>query len=236
MRRQAGIEARGSCGHARSDGHCLFIMLIGQKRRAHRSISSASTRNTPAPFKLGAVTNTQDAEGEVLETAPGAAAHRGAVCARRFRVSSGPVPAAADVFRHQDRGVPLYKKPAKARRWNANPALSGDEFELTRFAPPELDFRVRCSKGTYCPSRWRTISARSSGCGAHLSALRRTAIDKFARRAGRSPCRDRGAAAVDWRKDCCDPRDVDAQFHAVEIRRNNSPGLDRSRCMTGRCI
>jgi tRNA pseudouridine55 synthase len=51
-------------------------------------------------------------------------------------------------------------------------------FELTRFAPPELDFRVRCSKGTYV----RTLAhdfGQKLGCGAHLSALRRTAIDKL---------------------------------------------------------
>jgi tRNA pseudouridine55 synthase len=52
------------------------------------------------------------------------------------------------------------------------------EWELTRFAPPQLDFRLRCSKGTYV----RTLAhdlGQKLGCGAHLAALRRTATDRF---------------------------------------------------------
>jgi tRNA pseudouridine55 synthase len=51
-------------------------------------------------------------------------------------------------------------------------------FDLTRFALPQLDFRLRSSKGTYV----RTIAhdlGQKLGCGAHLSALRRTATDRF---------------------------------------------------------
>jgi tRNA pseudouridine55 synthase len=51
-------------------------------------------------------------------------------------------------------------------------------WELTRFAPPELDFKVRSTKGTYV----RTLAhdlGQKLGCGAHLTALRRTATDKL---------------------------------------------------------
>jgi tRNA pseudouridine55 synthase len=51
-------------------------------------------------------------------------------------------------------------------------------FELTGLALPRFDFRVRCSKGTYV----RTLAhdlGHKLGCGGHLAALRRTAIDKF---------------------------------------------------------
>ena len=51
-------------------------------------------------------------------------------------------------------------------------------WEITRFALPRLDFRLRCTKGTYV----RTLAhdlGRKLGCGAHLAALRRTASDKF---------------------------------------------------------
>ena len=51
-------------------------------------------------------------------------------------------------------------------------------FDLLRFSLPHLDFRLRCTKGTYV----RTIAhdlGQKLGCGAHLSALRRTATDKF---------------------------------------------------------
>lgn len=52
------------------------------------------------------------------------------------------------------------------------------EFELTRIALPEVDFRVVCSKGTYIRSLAHDFGA-ALGAGAHLTALRRTKIGDF---------------------------------------------------------
>ena len=52
------------------------------------------------------------------------------------------------------------------------------EFEITRFALPEIDFRIVCSKGTYI----RSIAfdfGKALQSGAHLTALRRTKIGDF---------------------------------------------------------
>lgn len=46
-------------------------------------------------------------------------------------------------------------------------------FELTRIALPEVDFRIRCSKGTYIRSMAHDFG-QDLGTGAYLSALRRT--------------------------------------------------------------
>lgn len=52
------------------------------------------------------------------------------------------------------------------------------EFEITRIALPEIDFRVVCSKGTYIRSLAHDFG-KALGSGAHLSALRRTKIGDF---------------------------------------------------------
>ena len=52
------------------------------------------------------------------------------------------------------------------------------EFELTRIALPEIDFRVVCSKGTYIRSLAFDFGAALES-GAHLTALRRTKIGDF---------------------------------------------------------
>ena len=52
------------------------------------------------------------------------------------------------------------------------------EFELTRIALPEVDFRVRCSKGTYIRSLARDFGA-ALGCGAHLTRLVRSRIGEY---------------------------------------------------------
>lgn len=53
------------------------------------------------------------------------------------------------------------------------------EFELTRIALPEIDFRVVCSKGTYIRSLAYDFG-KALQSGAHLTALRRTKIGDFA--------------------------------------------------------
>lgn len=53
------------------------------------------------------------------------------------------------------------------------------EFELTRIALPEIDFRVVCSKGTYIRSLAFDFG-KALQSGAHLSALRRTKIGDYA--------------------------------------------------------
>src|SRR5690554_2843025 len=52
------------------------------------------------------------------------------------------------------------------------------DFEITRIALPEVDFRVVCSKGTYIRSL-ASDYGKALNNGAHLSALRRTRIGDF---------------------------------------------------------
>lgn len=52
------------------------------------------------------------------------------------------------------------------------------EFEITRIALPEVDFRVVCSKGTYIRSLAFDYG-KALGSGAHLTALRRTKIGNY---------------------------------------------------------
>lgn len=56
--------------------------------------------------------------------------------------------------------------------------VSVSEFEITRIAMPQVDFRVVCSKGTYIRSLAYDFG-KALGSGAHLSALRRTKIGDF---------------------------------------------------------
>ncbi|MDR1793629.1 MAG: tRNA pseudouridine(55) synthase TruB [Bacteroidales bacterium] len=51
-------------------------------------------------------------------------------------------------------------------------------FELIKYCPPHADFVIDCSKGTYIRSLARDMGD-ILGCGAYISALRRTAIGNF---------------------------------------------------------
>ena len=52
------------------------------------------------------------------------------------------------------------------------------EFEITRIALPEIDFRVKCSKGTYIRSLAFDFG-KAMQSGSHLTALRRTKIGDY---------------------------------------------------------
>lgn len=52
------------------------------------------------------------------------------------------------------------------------------EFEITRIALPEIDFRVLCSKGTYIRSLAYDFG-KAMHSGSHLSALRRAKIGEY---------------------------------------------------------
>ena len=52
------------------------------------------------------------------------------------------------------------------------------DFEITRFELPEIDFRIRCSKGTYIRSIARDFG-QALRSGAHLTALRRTRVGGY---------------------------------------------------------
>jgi tRNA pseudouridine55 synthase len=156
----------------------LLVVLVGKATSVSQYIISLDKEYT-ATMKLGVVTNSQDADGEVLETRPVPA------------LTEARVKAAMDTFlgdQYQTppmfsaikvNGVPLYKLARKGEEIEREPRfIRVMAWELTRFAPPELDFRLRCTKGTYV----RTLAhdlGQKLGCGAHLTALRRTATDRL---------------------------------------------------------
>jgi len=127
-----------------------------------------------ATVRLGAATNTYDAEGEVTVEAPwqhvGEAALREALLAFTGTIQQRP-PAFSAIKRD---GRPLY---ALARRGEAVQAplraVTISAIVLLRFAPPEIDLHVTCGSGTYIRSLAHDLGL-ALGSAAHLTALRRT--------------------------------------------------------------
>lgn len=73
-------------------------------------------------------------------------------------------------------GQPLYRRARRGEQVEVAPRrVHIYDFQLTRIALPEVDFLVRCSKGTYIRSLAYDFG-RALDSGAYLSALRRTKI------------------------------------------------------------
>ena len=129
--------------------------------------------------RLGVTTTTGDAEGEILVTRPVESLSREPVevALRRFTGAIQQTPPMYSAVKRA--GQPLYKL---ARRGieveRASREVTIHELRLLRLDGAELECELRCSKGTYV----RTLAAdlgEALGCGAHIVALRRTAVEPY---------------------------------------------------------
>lgn len=76
-------------------------------------------------------------------------------------------------------GVRAYEKARKGKELEMPlREVCIEELEILNFNLPDLELRVKCSKGTYIRSLANDIGI-ACGCGAYLSGLRRTGIGEF---------------------------------------------------------
>jgi tRNA pseudouridine55 synthase len=156
----------------------VLVVLVGKATRASQYLMSLDKEYT-GTIKLGEVTNTQDAEGEVLETrpVPPLTSEQLLAVMKTFVGDQYQTPPMYSAIKID--GVPLYKLARKGEEIEREPRfIRISSFDVTRFASPEIDFILRCTKGTYVRTVAHDLGAKL-GCGAHLSALRRTATGKF---------------------------------------------------------
>jgi tRNA pseudouridine55 synthase len=79
--------------------------------------------------------------------------------------------------KHQ--GTPLYKLARKGKTVEREARLIHIyDLRVLAYTPPDVTFRVTCTKGTYVRTLCADIGERL-GCGAHLAALRRTRSGRF---------------------------------------------------------
>jgi tRNA pseudouridine55 synthase len=137
----------------------LLVILVGKATRISQYLMS--------------VDNTQDAEGEVLETRPVPSLTEPEIrqALQGFIGDQYQLPPMFSAIKID--GVPLYKRAREGEEVEREPRfIRVVSYELTRWASPELDFRVHCTKGTYVRTLAHDLGQRL-GCGAHLKALRR---------------------------------------------------------------
>jgi tRNA pseudouridine55 synthase len=156
----------------------LLIILVGKATRISQYLISLD-KEYEGTIELGKVTDTQDADGETMETRPVPALTEADIrtAMKTFHGDQYQIPPMYSAIKID--GVPLYKSARKGEEIEREPRfIRVMDWQLTGFALPRFDFRMRVTKGTYV----RTLAhdlGQKLGCGAHLAALRRTATDKF---------------------------------------------------------
>ena len=155
----------------------LLLILAGEATKFAGPMLDAD-KEYLATVKLGVRTSTADAEGEVLEQRPAdVTADQVAGALERFRGSIDQLPPMHSALKRE--GIPLYEHARAGRTVErARRQVQIHELELLQSAPPILELRVRCSKGTYIRTLAEDIGV-ALGTGAHLAALRRTGSGRF---------------------------------------------------------
>lgn len=178
LRKKLQMKRIGHAGTLDPMATGLLVILIGKATKASQYIVGLDKEYT-GTMHLGVVTNSQDAEGEVMSTMPVPELTEEDL-RREMKGFLGdqyqmpPMHSAIKV-----KGVPLYKLAHKGQEIEREPRfIRIDRFDLLKYEKPDINFRLRCSKGTYIRTVAHDLGGRI-GCGAHLTVLVRTATEQF---------------------------------------------------------
>ena len=152
------------------------MLLIGRSTRLSRYVTGLE-KTYMATARLGAVSDTLDAEGEVtgLDTPlPSENAIREALPSFTGDILQVP-PMVSALKREGERLYELHRKGITVER-EPRP-VTVHRFALTTFDPAEniASFEISCSSGTYVRTLIADLAERA-GSGAYLTALRRTTV------------------------------------------------------------
>ena len=153
----------------------LLVLVVGRATRL-APFAADWPKTYEGTIRLGVTTDTDDATGKIVATAPwtGVTPAQLAEVIGSFRGAYEQRPPAFSAVKID--GERAYRR---ARRGEAVApaarAVEIRELEIVEAAVPDLEFRAAVSAGTYLRSLARDIGAKL-GCGAHLTALRRTTV------------------------------------------------------------
>jgi tRNA pseudouridine55 synthase len=156
----------------------LLLICTGKSTKKIPDLQEMEKEYT-GTFHLGATTPSYDLETEVDATYP-----TGHLTESTLREAAGKFlgdvlqkPPVFSAIKKDGKRLYQYAREGKAVEIPTR-KVHISEFELTRIAVPEVDFRVRCSKGTYIRSLAYDFG-RALDCGAYLSVLKRTKIGPY---------------------------------------------------------
>lgn len=176
-----GLPKKFKIGHAGTlDPLATGLLLVCTGKFTKRITElQGQTKEYTGTFFIGATTPSYDLETEIDETF--ATTHIDeALIYQTVKQFLGEIDQKPPIFSAiKKNGVRLYEHARAGETVEiATRKTTIHEFEITRIALPEIDFRVVCSKGTYIRSLAFDFG-RAMQSGSHLAALRRTKIGDY---------------------------------------------------------
>lgn len=172
VRRRLGIRRIGHTGTLDPIAQGLLVLLVGAATR-HQQVLQGHEKTYEAVVRLGVKTDTADADGSVIRTAPVPPLIQDRIVEvlasfRGEQVQTPPTYSAIKV-----RGRPAYWWARRNRPVSLAPRrIHVAELDLLGWTPETITVHVRCSAGTYVRTLAEGI-AEGLGTVGHLTALTR---------------------------------------------------------------
>jgi len=178
---KVGLPKKFKIGHAGTlDPLASGLLLVCTGKFTKRITElQGQAKEYTGTFYIGATTPSYDLETEIDETFETSHIDEALIheTVKQFLGEIDQKPPIYSAIKKD--GVRLYEH-ARAGETIEIPTrkTSIHEFEITRIALPEIEFRVVCSKGTYIRSLAFDFG-KAMNSGSHLTALRRTKIGEY---------------------------------------------------------
>jgi len=226
VRRALGEQRVGHLGTLDPFAKGLLVLVVGRATRL-APFTAEWPKTYEGVIRLGVTTDTDDLTGAVVATAPwtGITPAQLADVIGSFRGAYEQRPPAYSAVKIE--GERAYRRARRGEVVTPEPRpVEIRELEIVEAAVPDLRFRATVSAGTYVRSLARDIGAKL-GCGAHLTALRRTAVgplllaDAVAPEAvTKAALQDAAVLVADMPRRQVDKKEKDAVVHGRAITRD----------------
>ena len=178
---KVGLPKKFKIGHAGTlDPLASGLLLVCTGKFTKRITElQGQSKEYNGTFYIGATTPSYDLETEIDETFKTSHIDE-TVIHETVKQFLGEIDQKPPIFSAIKKdGVRLYEHARAGETVEiASRKTTIHEFEITRIAIPEVDFRVVCSKGTYIRSLAYDFG-KAMDSGAHLTVLRRTKIGEY---------------------------------------------------------
>lgn len=156
----------------------LLLVCTGKSTKKITELQGQPKEYT-GTFFIGATTPSYDLETEIDQTFPSSHIDE-ALIHETVKQFLGEIDQKPPIFSAIKKdGIRLYEHARAGEIIEiASRKTTIHEFEITRIALPEIDFRVVCSKGTYIRSLAYDFG-KAMNSGSHLTVLRRTKIGNY---------------------------------------------------------
>jgi len=181
IRNGTGLRRAGHTGTLDPRASGVLVILVGPAVRLSEYVS-ASDKRYQAIIRMGAKTDTFDAEGKITQSDKpiNVTEQQFEEALQTFvgEIEQTPPPYSAVKVQ----GRKAYEMARKGEEVNLEPRkITVHHLEVLEWAPPEAVIDVHCSSGTYVRSLANDLGEKL-GCGAYLVGLRRTKSGRFSLR------------------------------------------------------